>query len=280
MQNIIRQPLLHFLLLGALLFALYSRIGNEDASGPTREIVITPGRIQTLTDTFEKVWQRPPSDEELDGLINEFITEEIFYREALTIGLDQDDTIVRRRMRQKMEFITADFTGQIGPTEEDLLHYLETNKDSYRIEPILSFKQVFLNPDGHRNSIEREVESVLATLNSQIHPANLDKIGDRIMLDSQFENAGLREIERQFGTGFGESLLKLKLKSWQGPLQSGYGFHLVFIDQIIEGRFPELDEVRNAVLRDWTAAKTRETKEQFIEALKANYLITIERAAE
>ncbi|MCZ6675293.1 MAG: peptidylprolyl isomerase [Verrucomicrobia bacterium] len=277
MHSIYKQPLLHFLLLGGLLFVLYSWIGDNDDSNQIKEIVITPGRIETLAVTYEKVWQRPPSESELEGLIDNFVIEEIFYREAKAIGLDQDDTIVRRRMRQKMEFITTDLAEQLIPTEEELMDYLEENKESYRIDPVISFNQIYLNPDQHQESIEQDVQNLLTTLNSQIHPAKIEELGDRIMLSTTFENMKLSEIDRLFGTGFGAALTEESTGSWQGPIESGYGLHLVFVSQLVEGRYAKLDEIKESVTRDWTSANTRETNERFVEALKKRYTITIQK---
>jgi hypothetical protein len=277
MHSIIKQPLLHFLLLGALLFALYSWVGDDELSTQTKEIVITPGRIETLAVNFEKVWQRAPTERELDGIINDFITEEIYYREALAIGLDQDDTIVRRRMRQKMEFITADLAERIEPTENELVEYLKNNKESYRKDPIFSFKQIYLNPDQRQATIETDIQNLLTTLNSQIHPANIDELGDRIMLDASFDSKSQTEVDRLFGNGFGAYLLDAEPNKWAGPIQSGYGIHLVNITERIEGRDPDLEEVKAAVIRDWTNAKSKETSDRFVEALKEQYTISIQK---
>jgi len=277
MHSIIKQPLLHFLLLGALLFALYSWVGDDELSTQTKEIVITPGRIETLAVNFEKVWQRAPTERELDGIINDFITEEIYYREALAIGLDQDDTIVRRRMRQKMEFITADLAERIEPTENELVEYLKNNKESYRKDPIFSFKQIYLNPDQRQATIETDIQNLLTTLNSQIHPANIDELGDRIMLDASFDSKSQTEVDRLFRNGFGAYLLDAEPNKWAGPIQSGYGIHLVNITERIEGRDPDLEEVKAAVIRDWTNAKSKETSDRFVEALKEQYTISIQK---
>ena len=276
-MNFLKQPLLHFLFLGGALFFLYSWIGDEENSNQTKEIVITPGRIETLEANFEKVWSRPPTEKELDALINDFVTEEVYYREAMAIGLDQDDTIIRRRMRQKMEFITADLTEQIEPTEKELSDFLEENKESYQIDPVFSFKQVYLNPDNRKQTIEQDVQDLLAQLNKQVQPANVEEIGDRIMIDSSFESKAEFEIDRLFGTGFGNALTEVQIRKWQGPLRSGYGLHLVYVSDRTVASYPELEEIRSAVTRDWTSAKTRETNEQFVEALKGQYIITIQK---
>ena len=276
-MNLLKQPLVHFLFLGALLFAVYSWFGDdEEEFGPTKEIVITPGRIQTLTARFEKVWQRPASPQETEGLINDFITEEVLYREALAIGLDQDDTIVRRRMRQKMEFINEDIVDQIEPDEKTLQAYLDENKDSYRFDPTLSFTQIYINPENHGESTEQVAQDLLARLNKQNQFESAEELGDRIMLNARFDDTSLREINRQFGKGFGESLLELEAGTWQGPVVSGFGLHLIQVKSRTEGRLATLDEVRAEVKRDWISQRTRESSEKFIELLKSNYVITIE----
>lgn len=276
-SDIIKQPLFHFLLLGGFIFIAYSWIGDKEENYSQREIVITPGRIETLAATFENVWQRRPSESELDVLVDEFITEEIYYREALAIGLDQDDTIVRRRLRQKMEFITADLAVQFEPSDQELNEFLLENRENYKIDPVISFRQVYLNPDKRRDAIEGDAKEILSQLKSENPPIDLEEIGDYLPLDSTVTAKRSTEIDRTFGTGFSESLKQLELNSWDGPVRSGYGLHLVFVSQLVAGRQAELDEVRASVIRDWTANNTRKTSDRFIEQMKANYEITIQR---
>ena len=273
---IIKQPLLHFLILGGLLFGLYAWIGdNEDSISAKQEIVITPGRVETLSANFKKVWQRDPSSEELEGLVREFIREEIYYREALAIGLDRDDTIIRRRLRQKMEFITADLSDQIEATEAELNDYYQENAEAYQISPEFSFQQVYLDPNKRQATLQADIENTLATLRASSEETILDEWGDRLMLESKYESTPQFDIERLFGKEFAAAMNTEQTGTWQGPIQSGYGLHLVKINERTKSRLPKLEDSREIVIRDWQSAKRRETNDKFFESLKERYTITI-----
>lgn len=277
LRRLFREPLLHFLLLGAGLFALYSWIGDDTFGiGDTPEIVVTQGRVDTMALRFERVWQRPPTETEMDGLINNFIREEVLYREALALGLDQDDTIVRRRMRQKLEFISEDVMSVSKPTEQDLVEYLDTHADTFHIDPYVSFSHVYLNPDRRGDSLQGDAERLLDELRNAGTALDITALGDSLMLEHYFESASQTDIERLFGADFVPELLSAPAKSWHGPIPSAYGQHLVYINNLIEGRMPSLDEVREAVERDWSSAKQREHNEAFYNKLLAGYTVTIE----
>lgn len=276
MGKFLKEPLLHFLVLGVALFALFGWKGNDDASPAIDEIVVTPGRIEQLVSGFLKTWQRPPTEPELVGLINEFVREEIFYREALAMGLDKDDTIVRRRMQQKLEFITEDIMVLPEPTEEDLAAYLQDHIDAFRFDDELSFKHIFLNPDTRGDTLGADAAALLVRLHLD---AGIDThaLGDRFMLGYEFETATAFEIEKAFGKSFITDLLKQPVQAWSGPIESGYGMHLIYIEQKIQARHPTLNEVRTEVTHEWKAAKRKEMNEAFYDKLSERYVITIER---
>ncbi len=277
-MNILKQPLVHFLLLGLFLFIAYSWFGNDsDFDFASQEIVITPGRIETLAENFKKVWQRDPSDSELEGLIEEFIREEIYYREALAIGLDRDDTIIRRRLQQKMEFITDDLSDQLIPDEADLQEFLNKNLDVYIRESKFTFQQVYLDPSKRIGTIEQDTNALLLKLNGLSDPIGNEMLGDRIMLDYRYNSVSESEIRRLFGQEFSTSLASLKTGKWMGPVNSGYGIHLVYIAEKTESTVPELADVKEAVMRDWQSTNRRETNEKFFIALRQRYTVTIEQ---
>ena len=276
-----REPLLHFLILGGALFALYrwQNFAGEEAVAEPREIVVTTGRIANLVQSFSRIWQRPPSAEELDGLIEDYIREEIFYREALDLGLDRDDTIIRRRLRQKMEFISEDVAEQFAPTDDELRAYLNDHADAYRVDPRLSFRHVYLSADRRGDSVQSDAAELLAELQRLGGDAPIDELGDPLLLDPWFEELPLRDVVSMFGQEFADEIRELPEKAWDGPVKSGYGLHLVFLDERAPGRIPDLDEVREAVVRDWTGEKQREANEALYQSLRRQYTITIERPA-
>lgn len=279
MPRLLKEPLVHFLLLGGALFAVFAFVNGDDSESgsQSREIVVTPGRIETLAAQFQKIWSRPPNAKELDGLIKEHVREEILYREALALGLDRDDTIVRRRMRQKLEFLSEDILTLAEPTEDDLEEYLASHPGAFRIDSKLTFKQVYLNAKKRADTIDADIDSLLATLRSKGPTADITNAGDALMLEQVFEATPQRDVARLFGQEFAAALVKTPTDTWQGPIPSGYGLHLVHISQRTEGRLPPLDEVRDAVLRDWSNERRNETNEAFYQNLRERYTVTVEK---
>ena len=274
MRKVLKEPLLHFLVLGAVLFALFSWVDNNAAPREIDEIVVTPGRIENLVNGFQKTWQRPPTESELDGLINEFVHEEILYREALAMGLDRDDTIVRRRMRQKLEFITEDIIALPKPSEENLATYLQDHMEVFRFDEELSFQHVFLNPDTRGDTLDADAGALLGKLR-QDASSDASEMGDRFMLGYDFETATAFEIEKAFGRTFIRGLLRQPEGMWSGPIASGYGMHLVYINHRTHARTPTLDEVREKVTLEWKASKRKELNEAFFGKLRDRYVVTI-----
>ncbi len=263
-------------MLGVALFALFQWVAEPSRDrDQTSEIVITAGRIQALSQSFEKVWQRPATEAELGGLIQAHIREEVLYREALAMGLDRDDTIVRRRMRQKMEFLSEDLLSLDEPSETELQAFLAAQPERFRQESRFSFRQVYLNANKRDTSAEADALVLLAKL--QEHDGDASKIGDPLMVQHRFENEPEREVSRALGKQFLQSLRNTPLGSWQGPIVSGFGLHLVHISHRTNGKAPALAEVRKAVLREWSAAKRKQANEAFYEALRARYKVTVVR---
>jgi hypothetical protein len=270
-----KEPLLWFLLLGAGLFALFQQVSDEGFpnDGQLEEIVVTEGRIQALSLGFEKVWQRPPSQAELDALIENFVREEVLYREALAMGLDRDDPIVRRRMKQKIEFLSEDLAALEQPADTALQAYLTANRETYRRPSRYSFRQVYLNTTKRDQSVEAEALEMLSQLRSRDTDAAVQ--GDSIMIPRQFDLATERDIERVLGREFLQRLRQTPIDGWQGPIRSGYGLHLVHISKRVDGEIPKLDAVRDAVFRDWSAQKREQANTAFYDTLRKRYRVTV-----
>jgi hypothetical protein len=273
--KILREPLLHFLLLGAAIFLAYGFVSKRGADEPGK-IVITHGQIENLASNFARTWQRPPTSDELAGLVRDRVREEVYYREAMALGLDKDDTVVRRRLRQKMEFVSDDITAQAEPTDADLNAYLHAHPDKFRTEQRFTFRQVFLNPEKHRASLADDAAQLLAKLNQAGSDTDFAALGDPLMLDSNFTAMPAGEVAKQFGEKFAAKLPELVPGQWQGPVESGYGMHLVFVSERTEGRQPALAEVRDAVRREWENARRLEANEKFYQELLKRYTVTIE----
>lgn len=276
MKRLIREPLVHFVLLGAGLFLAYSLVETRPGDSPGA-IVVTPGKIEHLTATFVRVWQRPPTESELDGLIQDYVREEVYAREAVALGLDRDDTVIRRRLRQKLEFVAEDIATQAEPTDEDLRVYLKAHPEEFAVEPRFTFSQVYLSPERRRDSLVRDAAQELARLARANGSIDLSELGDPFLLDQHYTAASARDIAKDFGRHFAAALDKLPAGRWQGPIESAYGLHLVFVRERTEGRLPALEEVRDGIRRNWADAQRLDVKETFYRALLRRYTVTIEK---
>ena len=267
-----KEPLVHFLLLGAGLFVLFSFL-NKGSSDERGEIIVTQGHIEALALGFEKVWQRSPSEEELDSLIQNYIREEVLYREALAMGLDKEDAIIKRRLCQKIEFLSEDLADLNAPETKELQAYLEAHQEDYRQPTRFSFRQVYFNTSKRGQSARADAITLLGQLKDS--DANAEKLGDPLILQYQFENETEREVERALGRQFLQSLRETPTGNWQGPIPSGFGLHLVFIYERVDGDIPELNEVRDVVIRDWTLIKRKQVNEAFYETLRKRYIVKV-----
>ena len=273
MKTLLKEPLVHFLALGAILFAIGVARGDGAGSATTR-IALTPGVVERLIEGFRLTWQRPPTESEFRGLVTEYLREEVLYREAIEMGLDRDDQIIRRRMRQKLEFLTADLVESIEPAEDELQAYLDANPERYRQEYTISFTQVYFAEQDGSDPVAR-AEATLADLAA--NPAlNPESVGDPLMLPTVHRDLPERAVPATFGPGFAEQIVDHPLGEWRGPVTSAFGVHLVRVDAFEPGRASELSEVRDAVYRDLTSDRTRGAEEQFFERLLAQYTVTVE----
>jgi hypothetical protein len=274
-MKLLRDPLLHFVLLGAVIFAIYGLVSRHSTAKPG-EIVVTQGKVENLVTGFTRTWQRPPTQEELLGLIRDYVREEVAYREALAMGLDRDDTIIRRRLRQKWEFLNDNLATQAEPTDADLQAFLQAHSDKFKTETTFTFRHVYLNPQSHGASLARDAARLLAQLSSADKTADLNALGDPFILEHQFEKIPVSEIRTMFGEQFASVLATVKTGQWQGPVQSGYGSHLVFVSEHTEGHLPALAEIRSEVQREWANGKRFESQEKLYNALLKHYTVRIE----
>ena len=260
------------------MFALFQQVSN-DYQPDNAEIVVTEGQIQALLARFEKVRQRLPSGEELDGLIQNHVREEILYREALALGLDKDDGIVRRRLNQKMDFLSEDLASIVEPSEQELQAYLANNQGDYRKPSRFSFRQIYFNTRKRGESAQSAALSLLAKLKEKASNeyTGTDSMGDPLMVTHQFKLATDRDIQRALGTDFLKALGEIDTGGWHGPIPSGFGLHLVHIDEHIVGKAFELNEVREQVIRDWSAQNREQTNQIYYQNLRKRYTVKVEK---
>jgi peptidyl-prolyl cis-trans isomerase C len=274
--KILKEPLFHFLLLGAVIFVVYFILNPaEDNAG--NQIKITQNDVDRFVQIFQKQWQRKPNKQELEGLVRAHLKEEILYREALALGLEKDDTIIRRRLAQKMEFLITDITVPEEVDDKDLLAFYEKNSARYTRAAKLSFRHIYFNPDIRGERLMDEANATLHTLQSNNAGLNVpDTYGDRYMLPLQYELTSEQEVARAFGRDFTEQLLKTESGRWQGPIRSGYGVHLVYIQQYDAASIYPFNEVRQRVKNDYLFELRQQRNEEVLEKLKLRYEITIE----
>lgn len=276
MRRFLKEPLFHFLLLGAGLFLAYRWMPGGVSESHPRAIVITQGHLEHLVAGFAQTWSREPSEEEFAGLVRDLIREEVYCREAVALGLDKDDIVIRRRLRQKMEFILDDSATISEPSEDDLAAFLQNNPDKFRLAPVISFSHVYLSPDRRAEGIENAAANVLQQLRRESSEPDPSTLGDPFLLGHRFDSVPLDEIATQFGEPFADALAESTLGGWHGPVVSGFGVHLVRVSERTEGRLPSLAEARHAVRREWEHARRSEVNEALYHELLKRYTVTVE----
>lgn len=274
MKSFFREPLVHFLALGAALFLVFAWRGGGPGSG---RIVITPGRIDHLAAGFAKVWQRPPTEAELKGLVDDWVREEIAVREAMAQGLDRDDTIIRRRLRQKLEFLTEEAADAAPPTESELKSYLDAHREAFAVEPKVAFRQVLVSRERRGARAEADARALLARLVAGGPSARVDDLGDPTLLPREVELSPRRDVARTFGSEFAEALDGVAAGAWSGPLASPFGLHLVLVTERAAGGAPALADVRPAVERELLAERRRKQLDATYEKLLAKYRVVVEK---
>lgn len=274
LQSLLREPLLHFLILGAALFALLVKISptGEQERG---QIVVTAGQIDRLAQVWRRTWLREPTAAELEQMIDDFITEEIYYREALALGLDENDTVIRRRLKQKMEFLADDLSPVASPTEEALQKLLAESADAYLLPARYSLVQIYFSVDRRGDAAARDAIALRERLNGEETVA-IDAFGDPISLPRDLTDTGADDVARLFGREFVEQIDDCPVQEWCGPIGSGFGLHLVWIDARIPARPPEFEEIENRLRQDWEIRERDRRRQALIDAMRQRYQITVE----
>jgi hypothetical protein len=275
LSKIIREPLVHFVIVGAAVFGLYALMAVGNPKDMRDTILVTEGRVQQLAQIFAKTWQRPPTREELRGLIDAYIKEEVYYREALKLGLDRDDTLIRRRMQQKMEFVTEPSDAFLVADDDALQAFLDAHKAEFRVEPRIAFEQVFLNPKRQGEAALARAKQTLQSLKASVPGEIPPDVGDPTLLPTSMPLSPLSGIARNFGETFAANLTDLPENEWAGPIKSPYGLHLVRVTERIDGYDPALAEVRGAVEQNWRTEKRNEFQEQAYDDLLAKYEVVL-----
>ena len=273
MKKVFREPLVHFALIGAALFVLYGSVNDSGLASTDKQIVVSAGRIDQLVGIFHKTWQRPPTAEELKALIDDFVLEEVYYRQAVAMGIDRNDSVIRRRLRQKYEFLTDDMAAAISPTDKDLAAYIATNQQRFKEDTTYTFSQVYINPD------EADADKLITDTLEGLRNGDMGPQGSGL-LPAYFESVSARAVNGSFGAGFSQILDDLETGQWTDPIASELGKHLILLQERVPGFVPELADIRPIVEREWANEKRIGTRQTINETLLANYDVIIEWSTE
>lgn len=274
-QRLVREPLLHFLILGAGIFLIYTLSAARNPE--SNRIVVSAGQVENLTSIFTRTRMRPPTSAELQALIDDHVREEIFAREAAAQGLDRDDPIIKRRLRQKMEFVAEDLAADAQPTEAQLQTFLAANAGKFSSDASFSFRQIYFSPDKRGNAVVKDATTLLDKLRTADAKASAAAGGDRLsMIETEYKAVPTREVAAIFGDGFAGSLSTIEPGKWAGPIQSGYGLHLVYVEAHIAAALPALAQIRDAVVREWHTDRAASVREAYFKQLLAKYQVVIQ----
>jgi parvulin-like peptidyl-prolyl isomerase len=268
-KRILREPLLHFLAIGALMFAAYSMVADRNRDPGV--IVVGQGQVDTMAAVFARTWGRAPTPDEVKGLIDGYVREEVLYREGVSMGLDRDDQLIRRRVRQKVEFLNESTNGVPEPDDAALQAYLDGHRDRFASPVRVTFRQVYLG-----TAASADTTHVLAQLNKLGDSDAVADVGRATQLDARMELAAQSDVARAFGERFAKSLISTPTGTWAGPIASDYGLHLVRVSERVEARTPALGEVRETVKREWQREALAAANEKYYEGLRARYAVRIE----
>jgi parvulin-like peptidyl-prolyl cis-trans isomerase-like protein len=272
----LKEPFLHFLVGGGVLFAAYAWLNPSAPDGISgrRQVRIGPGEVRWLTDTWVRQWHREPTPAELRVLASSLLKEELLSREARELRLDEHDTIVRRRLAQKLEFLLQDTAGIAEPTEDELRRLYDATPEVYRTEPRVSFEQVYFSR-GRRTNATKDAADALVTL-VNVPSADTGPIGDPLLVEAEFREADRQTVASVFGPEFAAAVFALRPGAWHGPLESGFGAHLVRVSSTDPGRRRAFAEVRPQVRDRWREQKQRENESRFFDQLMSKYDVVID----
>src|SRR5215471_8668213 len=277
LKRLLREPLLHFLLIGLALFAIYAymhhgRIGVESS----RQIALSLDDLRKMDLYFESQWHRPPTPQEFQAMVEDKVREEVLYREGIAMGLDKDDTIVKRRMAQKMQFLAEDVAAAHEPSTAELKAWFNKNTKKFALPSRYSFRHLYFSPDKRGKNAEDDAAKALAKIAGQVEDSKLAAaLGDPFMFQDYYGDRTPEAIAKEFGPQFAVALEKLKPGSWQGPVESGYGWHLVFVDTVIPGRIPAFEEMESDVKTAWLVEQKRTAWQKAYAEMRAKYTVLL-----
>jgi hypothetical protein len=274
---LLREPLTHFLFIGAALFAVYYYMQPVRSAPPSsKQIQLSLDELAQLTVLFQSQWRRDPTPEEFSRMVEQKVQSEVLYREALAMDLDKHDEIVKRRMAQKMQFLAEDVAAAREPTTEELKMWFARNTDKFALPKRVSFRHLYFSPDKRGARARDDAAKGLAQINGQPEGVKIpESSADPFMFQEYYRDRAPDYLGKEFGPQFAEALKKLPAGSWQGPIQSGFGWHLVFVDTEIPGRIPDFEEIESDVKTAWLAEQKAAAWDKAYKEMRAKYTVLL-----
>jgi peptidyl-prolyl cis-trans isomerase C len=271
------EPLVQFFAIGALIYAAYAYTGDRAVEENGERISITTGQIAALEDAWKKRWNRAPTPQELQGVVRQLLRERVLAREAMAMGLDRDDVVIRRRLAQKLEYLSQDLLGIGTPSNEELAMFLAENARAHETPASVTMTHIFFDPDERGEQALEEAKNQKVVLSDlKVAPTDARSYGDQFMLQSYYPERTYAELSKLFGSGFVDSLEELSVGEWHGPVLSGYGVHLVYVHHREDAAPAKLEDVKGRVLADWQDMKRKELSEKYLSGLLERYQVSIE----
>ena len=276
MKKFLKEPLVLVIVFGVLLFIGYSRFDNY-LNRDVHEVIVTNSMVLQVEQSFESRWNRPPTPEEKQALLDKYVKDIILYRTALEMGLDQDDQVIRGRMVQKLEFLGNDLIQPPQPSEQDLVTFYEKHKEKYIPEEIITLTHIYFDPDKRDEETLTDADNALRELQSRGEFAgDISGFGDAFMLQNYYPKRSVMEIRKLFGIGFTKAVFDLEPGQWYGPVLSGYGTHLVYIHNLKKGDLPPFEDIRAKIKEDWMADMQIKLNKRYIDGLMERYTVVYE----
>jgi peptidyl-prolyl cis-trans isomerase C len=274
MLQFLREPLLHFVVIAAILFLIFDWRNEEAAPATEHEIVLTEDDLLQIALPMRAQGFPDPTPEQMRSLIETKVREEVLYREALAMGLDANDTIIKRRLAQKMDFLAEDLSDLRKPTEAELRQWLATHTEVFIYPPRVSFHHLYFSFDEHALQAQAlATQALFAVAQQPAAPAGI--IGDVFMFQDAYAERTPAQVAMVFGGPFATALFSLEPGAWSGPVESGYGWHLVYIDALAPQHIPEFEEVDPEVRMEWMANQRAQFKEAAYDAMRAKYKLVL-----
>jgi peptidyl-prolyl cis-trans isomerase C len=277
MKQLLREPLLHFLLMGIVLFGAYQYLQPARSTAPAAlEIQLSVGDLEQLAVLFQSQWRRDPTTEEFGRMVEQKVQSEVLYREALALGLDKNDEIVKRRMAQKMQFLAEDVAAAQEPTTGELKEWYARNTEKFAMPKRVSFRHLYFSPDHRGNLAREDAANLLQRLAGQPQSVALPEASaDPFMFQEYYRDRATDYLGKEFGPQFALAVEQLPTGSWQGPIESGFGWHLVFVDTAIPGRVPEFEEIEPDVKTAWLAEQKVLAWDKAYKEMRAKYTVLL-----